>query len=80
MTFADSAPGVNDEQLHMLFDRFYRTEGSRNRASGGSGLGLSICQNIVSAHGGTLKASHSPFGGVSITVELPLDSESLRNV
>ncbi|NIY46168.1 two-component system sensor histidine kinase BaeS [Cedecea colo] len=80
MTFADSAPGVNDEQLPMLFDRFYRTEGSRNRASGGSGLGLSICQNIVSAHGGTLKASHSPFGGVSITVELPLDPEPLRNV
>ncbi len=80
MTFADSAPGVNDEQLAMLFDRFYRTEGSRNRASGGSGLGLSICQNIVSAHGGTLKAGHSPFGGVSITVELPLDPESLRNV
>ncbi|WP_435927104.1 two-component system sensor histidine kinase BaeS [Dryocola sp. BD613] len=80
MTFADSAPGVNDEQLPMLFDRFYRTEGSRNRASGGSGLGLSICQNIVSAHGGTLKAGHSPFGGVSITVELPLDSESMRNV
>ncbi|HEY1845534.1 MAG TPA: two-component system sensor histidine kinase BaeS [Buttiauxella sp.] len=80
MTFADSAPGVNDEQLAMLFDRFYRTEGSRNRASGGSGLGLSICQNIVAAHGGSLKAGHSPFGGVSITVELPLDPESMRNV
>ncbi|MCT4712359.1 two-component system sensor histidine kinase BaeS [Enterobacteriaceae bacterium H11S18] len=80
MTFADSAPGVNDEQLSMLFDRFYRTEGSRNRASGGSGLGLSICQNIVAAHGGTLTAGHSPFGGVSITVELPLDPESQRNV
>ncbi|MEL4014852.1 envelope stress sensor histidine kinase BaeS [Dryocola clanedunensis] len=80
MTFADSAPGVNDEQLNMLFDRFYRTEGSRNRASGGSGLGLSICQNIVAAHGGTLTAGHSPFGGVSITVELPLDPESQRNV
>ncbi|WP_202304659.1 envelope stress sensor histidine kinase BaeS [Dryocola clanedunensis] len=80
MTFSDSAPGVNDEQLNMLFDRFYRTEGSRNRASGGSGLGLSICQNIVTAHGGTLAAGHSPFGGVSITVELPLDPESQRNV
>lgn len=80
MTFADSAPGVNDDQLAMLFDRFYRTEGSRNRASGGSGLGLSICQNIVAAHGGTLTASHSPFGGVSITVELPMITESQRNV
>lgn len=80
MTFADSTPGVSDEQLNMLFDRFYRTEGSRNRASGGSGLGLSICQNIVAAHGGTLRAGHSPLGGVSITVELPLESESMRNV
>jgi two-component system sensor histidine kinase BaeS len=80
MHFADSAPGVNDEQLTMLFERFYRTEGSRNRASGGSGLGLAICQNIVTAHNGKLYASHSPFGGVSITVELPLEPESLRPV
>lgn len=80
MIFADSAPGVTDKQLAMLFDRFYRTEGSRNRASGGSGLGLSICQNIVAAHGGSLKAGHSPFGGVSITVALPLDPESMRNI
>lgn len=50
LTFADSAPGVSDEQLQKLFERFYRTEGSRNRASGGSGLGLAICLNIVEAH------------------------------
>ena len=43
LTFADSAPGVSDDQLQKLFERFYRTEGSRNRASGGSGLGLAIC-------------------------------------
>jgi two-component system sensor histidine kinase BaeS len=39
LTFADSAPGVQDTQLERLFERFYRTEGSRNRASGGSGWG-----------------------------------------
>ena len=38
--FADSAPGVSDEQLARLCERFYRAEGSRNRASGGSGLGF----------------------------------------
>ncbi|CAI1038190.1 Signal transduction histidine-protein kinase BaeS [Serratia grimesii] len=65
----DSAPGVTDEQLARIFERFYRTEGSRNRASGGSGLGLSICQNIVEAHNGTINAQHSPLGGVRITVE-----------
>ncbi|AGN84813.1 MULTISPECIES: two-component system sensor histidine kinase BaeS [Enterobacteriaceae] len=80
MRFADSAPGVSDEQLKRLFERFYRTEGSRNRASGGSGLGLAICLNIVEAHGGAIHAAHSPFGGVSITVELPLEREKTRDV
>lgn len=78
LTFADSAPGVSDEQLQKLFERFYRTEGSRNRASGGSGLGLAICVNIVQAHNGLIRAAHSPFGGVSITVELPLERDLQR--
>ncbi|MBN3173274.1 two-component system sensor histidine kinase BaeS [Pectobacterium brasiliense] len=68
----DSAPGVTDEQLTMIFERFYRAESSRNRASGGSGLGLAICNNIVEAHSGRLYAEHSPLGGVMITIELPL--------
>ncbi|WES66758.1 two-component system sensor histidine kinase BaeS [Superficieibacter sp. HKU1] len=80
LDFADSAPGVTDEQLARLLERFYRAEGSRNRASGGSGLGLAICQNIVAAHGGTLRATHSPYGGVSIKVELPLDRDVQRDV
>ncbi|SCB96565.1 two-component system sensor histidine kinase BaeS [Kosakonia oryziphila] len=80
LSFADSAPGVSDEQLTRLFERFYRTEGSRNRASGGSGLGLAICLNIVEAHAGTIHAGHSPFGGVTITVELPLEGEESREV
>lgn len=80
LRFADSAPGVNDEQLSHLFNRFYRAEGSRNRASGGSGLGLSICQNIVTAHGGTLQAGHSPLGGVMITVVLPLETSLPRKL
>jgi two-component system sensor histidine kinase BaeS len=67
----DSAPGVSDEQLARIFERFYRTEGSRNRASGGAGLGLAISQNIVEAHNGTIHAQHSPFGGVRITVDFP---------
>ncbi|GAL47955.1 TPA: two-component system sensor histidine kinase BaeS [Citrobacter farmeri] len=80
ITFADSAPGVSDAQLQKLFERFYRTEGSRNRASGGSGLGLAICVNIVDAHNGHIHAAHSPFGGVSITVELPLERDIQRDV
>jgi len=80
LTFADSAPGVTDQQLGMLCERFYRAEASRNRASGGSGLGLAICQNIVNAHGGTLSVAHSPTGGVSITVDLPLERDLTREI
>ena len=80
LDFADSGPGVSDQQLERLCERFYRAEGSRNRASGGSGLGLAICVNIVAAHGGTLRADHSPFGGVSITVELPLERDTPSDV
>lgn len=74
LRFSDSAPGVDNEQLTHLFNRFYRAEGSRNRASGGSGLGLSICQNIVTAHGGILQASHAPQGGITMTLTLPLET------
>ena len=78
--FEDSAPGLSDDQLGRIFERFYRTEGSRNRASGGSGLGLAICQNIVDAHGGSIRAAHSPLGGISLCVRLPLinPAEGLR--
>jgi two-component system sensor histidine kinase BaeS len=69
--FEDSAPGVPDEQLPFLFDRFFRVEASRNRASGGAGLGLAICRNIVDAHGGQLSASASPLGGLHMAIQLP---------
>lgn len=61
----DSAPGVPDDKMEKLFERFYRVEGSRNRAPGGSGLGLAICRNIVEAHEGRITASASPLGGRS---------------
>jgi len=72
LTLSDSAPGVPAEALPRLFDRLYRVESSRNRATGGSGLGLSICRAIVAAHNGTISAHPSPLGGVRIEVLLPL--------
>ncbi len=69
----DSAPGVSSEILPRLFDRFYRGEISRNRASGGAGLGLSICRNIIEAHRGRIIAGTSPLGGLQIQVTLPTD-------
>lgn len=72
LRICDSAPGVESRELQRLFERLYRAESSRNRASGGRGLGLSICHNIVIAHGGTITAQPSPLGGVCIVVQLPL--------
>ncbi len=68
----DSGPGVTGEERDKLFDRLYRVERSRNRSSGGAGLGLAICRNIVEAHEGAIEAFHSPLGGVWIRITLPL--------
>ncbi len=72
LTLNDSAPGVPGEALPKLFDHLYRVESSRNRQTGGAGLGLAIARRIVEAHGGTMTADHSPLGGLRITVRLPL--------
>jgi two-component system sensor histidine kinase BaeS len=68
----DTAPGVPREAIPRLFERLYRVEASRNRASGGAGLGLAICLNIASAHGGEIEAYPSPLGGLGIRLTLPL--------
>lgn len=68
----DSPPGVSPDEFERLFDRLYRSEQSRNRTSGGAGLGLSICKNIAEAHNGTIAANPSPLGGVKITVTIPV--------
>ncbi|KHL56250.1 sensor histidine kinase efflux regulator BaeS [Xanthomonas euvesicatoria pv. euvesicatoria] len=67
----DSAPGVDADKRARLFERFYRTEASRNRASGGSGLGLAICRNIAEAHGGSIHAEASALGGLRMVLRLP---------
>jgi len=67
----DSGPGLTAEQMDHLFDRFYRADASRSRAHGGSGLGLSICRNIVEAHQGSIRAEASPLGGLRIRLTLP---------
>ena len=67
----DSAPGVPLEALPHLFERLYRVESSRNRNSGGTGLGLALCESIVTAHGGAISAHASDLGGLRIEILLP---------
>lgn len=71
----DSSPGVPDAALPRLFDRLFRVDKSRSRALGGSGLGLSICKNIVEGFDGSIYAQHSPLGGLAVYVEFPLADE-----
>lgn len=67
----DTPPAPPHDDLPRLFDRFYRSESSRSRAYGGSGLGLSVCRAIVEDHDGTIKAGLSDMGGLRITMTLP---------
>lgn len=69
---ADSTPGVPEQELGKLFERFYRVESSRNRNHGGAGLGLAICGNIVAAHNGSIRTQASELGGLAIVIEFPL--------
>ena len=68
ITVADAGPGVSPEELPHLFDTFFR---GRKAATGGVGLGLSICKGIVEAHGGRIAAYVNRKGGLSINIILP---------
>jgi len=72
----DSAPGVDPSLHEKLFERLYRAESSRSRETGGAGLGLSICRNIVDAHGGHINIENSELGGLKISVYLPLQESA----
>lgn len=74
LLFEDSAPSVPAQEQERVFERLYRVESSRSRATGGAGLGLAICRNIVAAHGGRIGAGDSVLGGVKIEIRLPLEA------
>jgi two-component system sensor histidine kinase BaeS len=67
----DTGPGIAPEHLPLIFDRFYKVDASR-KASGGSGLGLSIVKAIVERHGGAISAANHPEGGAMFEIVLPL--------
>lgn len=70
MTISDSGPGIPQNLLDRIFDKFYRLPGT---ATGGTGLGLSISRGLVEAHGGTLIAENRPEGGARFRLRLPLN-------
>jgi two-component system OmpR family sensor kinase len=74
LTVADHGAGLTEEQAERVFERFYRADTSRARASGGAGLGLSIVAAVTEAHGGTAAARPTPGGGATFVVTLPLDA------
>ncbi|MFE5334396.1 ATP-binding protein [Isoptericola sp. NPDC056573] len=67
----DHGPGITPEQSKRVFERFYRADSSRNRESGGSGLGMAIVAAIVGAHQGHVSVSETPGGGMTVRVLLP---------
>ncbi|RXR27169.1 HAMP domain-containing histidine kinase [Oerskovia turbata] len=67
----DHGPGITPEQADHVFERFYRADSSRNRASGGSGLGMAIVAAIVGAHHGHISVAPTQGGGLTVRVELP---------
>ncbi len=69
-TFIDNGPGVPNEHLAHIFERFYRIDKGRSRRLGGTGLGLAIVKNIALQYGGSVTASQTPGGGLTIEIEL----------
>jgi len=69
----DFGSGVPEAELEKIFEPFYRVQESRDRNSGGHGLGLSIAANAVKRHGGSIKAANAVDGGLIVTIQLPLD-------
>jgi signal transduction histidine kinase len=67
----DDGPGIPDGALETVFEPFHRLEESRNRSTGGTGLGLTIARQVVQGHGGTLTLANRPVGGLAAVVRLP---------
>jgi signal transduction histidine kinase len=71
LSVSDAGPGIPPEDRDRIFDRFVRLEGSRNRGTGGFGLGLAVCREIVESRGGHISISESDSGGAKFTARLP---------
>jgi signal transduction histidine kinase len=71
VTVHNTGPGIPQEHLRYLFERFYRVDGDRSSQTGGSGLGLAIAREIARLHGGDLEVQSEPGQGVTVILHLP---------
>ena len=67
---SDEGPGIPDEDLSRVFERFYRVDKSRARDPGGTGLGLAIVKHLIELHGGSVRAENGPERGARFTITL----------
>ena len=72
ITVEDDGPGIPKDKREDVFKAFYRIEGSRNKETGGVGLGLSIAKDIIVSHGGTITLDKSSMGGLKVLIAIPL--------
>lgn len=68
ITVRDHGDGVPDEALSRIFEPFFRAEEARTRSGGGYGLGLAIARSVIELHGGQIRATHAPGGGLEINI------------
>jgi two-component system sensor histidine kinase CpxA len=71
ITIRDHGPGIPDDQLSNIFQPFFRISESRDRESGGVGLGLSIAERAIKSHGGSIAAKNAEDGGLLVEIRLP---------
>jgi signal transduction histidine kinase len=75
----DTGVGISESELPLLFSRFYQTESGRRRAMG-SGLGLYLCRQIITAHGGTIGALSKLDHGTTFIIKFPKESQSIPSI
>ncbi|MBR1649002.1 MAG: two-component sensor histidine kinase [Alphaproteobacteria bacterium] len=72
ITVDDDGPGIPEDKREDVFKAFYRLDESRNKETGGVGLGLSIAKDVISSHGGKIELNQSPMGGLRVLISIPL--------
>ncbi|MGE0704397.1 MAG: sensor histidine kinase [Vicinamibacterales bacterium] len=73
LTVSDEGPGIPEDDLSRIFERFYRVDKSRARDPGGTGLGLAIVRHLIELHGGRVLAENLPGGGAQFTIDVPAE-------